>query len=288
MIAQRQQKILVVDEANYTRLILEQVLTGSGYRVVVTQDNGEAMQYIASELPDIILLSLRANDAMGVSTLRVLKDYFRLRLDLAQGAEPAIIILSNLKDTRQNREIQSVGVANVLFKPLSMQELLDTIREVMENKKQVIVRERQKIMILDGETRSQQFLESVLAHDTYDIDSSDSEAEFLARIKHRRFDLSVVDLASLEGGVIEALKTIMGIAEEMPIVSIATSADRVSHDDLKEIGVQVHFIKPLNIDVFRTEVDALLRASPEETFGQEDQEDQESPAEAEAEAESNS
>jgi len=279
MIAQRQQKILVIDEANYTRLILDQILTGSGYKVVVTQDNGEAMQYISSELPDVILLSLRPNDTTGVSTLRVLKDYFRLRLDIAQGAEPVIIILSNLKDTRQNREIQSVGVANVLFKPLSMQELLDTLKEVMENKKQVIVRERQKIMLFDSETRSQQFLQSILAYDTYDIESSDSEAEFLARIKHRRFDLSVIDLASLEDGVIETLKTIKGIAEEMPIVTIATSADRVSHDDLKEIGVQVHFIKPLNIDVFRTEVDALLRARPEETV---EQEDQEPPAESDS------
>lgn len=280
MIAQRQQKVLVIDEANYTRLILDQILTGSGYKVVVTQDNGEAMQYIASELPDIILLSLRADDAMGMSTLRVLKDYFRLRLDIAQGAEPAIIILSNLKDTRQNREIQYVGVANVLFKPLSIHELLDTLKEVIDNKKQIVVHERQKIMILDSETRSQQFLQSVLAHDTYDIDFSDSEAEFLARIKHRKFDLSIIDMASLENGVIEALKTIMEIAEEMPIVTIATSADRVSHDDLKEIGVQVHFIKPLNIDVFRTEVDALLRASPEpeETL---EQEDQEPPAESE-------
>lgn len=280
MTAQRQQKILVIDEANYTRLILDQILTGSGYKVAVTQDNSEAMQYISSELPDIILLSLRSNDTMGVSTLRILKDYFRLRLDIAQGAEPAIIILSNLKDTRQNREIQYVGVANVLFKPLSIHELLDTLKEVIENKKQIVVHERQKIMILDSETRSQQFLQSVLAHDTYDIDFSDSEAEFLARIKHRKFDLSIIDMASLENGVIEALKTIMEIAEEMPIVTIATSADRVSHDDLKEIGVQVHFIKPLNIDVFRTEVDALLRASPEpeETL---EQEDQEPPAESE-------
>ena len=279
MIAQRQQKILVIDEANYTRLILDQILTGSGYKVAVTQDNGEAMQYISSELPDVILLSLCSNDATGVSTLRVLKDYFRLRMDIAQGAEPVIIILSNLKDTRQNREIQSVGVANVLFKPLSMQELLDTLKEVMENKKQIIVRERQKIILLDSETRSQQFLQSILAYDTYDIESSDSEAEFLARIKHRRFDLSVIDLASLEDGIIETLKTIKGIAEEMPIVTIATSADRISHDDLKEIGVQVHFIKPLNIDVFRTEVDALLRARPEETV---EQEDQEPPAESDS------
>ena len=71
----------------------------------------------------------------------------------------------------------------------------------------------------------------------------------------------------------------MEASGEMPIVTIATSADRVSHDDLKEIGVQIHFIKPLNIDVFRTEVDVLLRARPEETF---EQEDQEPPAESDS------
>jgi len=271
MIAQRRQKILVIDEINYTRLILDQILTGSGYKVVIARDSGEAMQYISSELPDIILLSLRINDTAGVSTLRVLKDYFRLRLDIAQGAEPAIIILSALKDSRQNREVQSVGVSNILFKPLSMQELLDVLIEAIANKKQVVVHERQKILLLDSETRSQQFLESVLAHDTYDIESADSESEFLARIKHRQFDLSIVDLASLEDNAIEVLTTMRGIAEEMPIVTIANSTDRVSRDDLKQIGIQVHFIKPLNIDVFRTEVDALLRSQLGEEMDMEDE-----------------
>jgi len=273
MIAQRRQKILVIDEINYTRLILDQILTGIGYKVVITRDSGEAMQYISSELPDIILLSLRINDTAGVSTLRVLKDYFRLRLDIAQGAEPAIIILSALKDSRQNREVQSVGVSKILFKPLSMQELLDVLIEAIANKKQVVVHERQKLLLLDSEKRSQQFLESVLAHDTYDIESADSEAEFLARIKHRRFDLSIVDLASLEDNAIEVLTAMRGIAEEMPIVTIANSTDRVSRDDLKQIGIQVHFIKPLNIDVFRTEVDALLRSQLGEEMDIEDEMD---------------
>ena len=278
MIAPRRQKILIIDDVSYTRLMLDQILTGNGYKVFAAQNSGEAMQCISAELPDIILLSMRANDPAGMSTLRVLKDYFRLRLDIAQRAEPAIIILSNMKDTRQNNEAQSVGVSNVIFKPLSIEQVLDTIKEVVENKKQIVVNKRQKILLLDNETRCQQFLESVLAHETYDIEFADSEAEFMARIKHRRFDLSIVNLSSLEDNVIAGLKNVRSVAGEMPLVTIASSADRVSDDDLKEVNVQAHFIKPINIDVFRTEVDTLLRLQPEEI--EDEQIDQESDEES--------
>lgn len=263
MLKSRPQKLLVIDEINYTRFVLSQVLSSKGYKVGTAQNSGEAMQSITAELPDVILLSLRATDS-AVSALRNLKDYFRLRLDVAQGAEPAIIILSDLRDTRQAREVMSLGISHSLARPVNIQELFNSVSSVISSNKTVSPEKRMNIIFIDSETRSQQFLESILTHEIYDIEAANSEAEFLESVKVKGYDLSIIVLSSFEGEMPEILENIGKIAKEMPVITIATSADQVSQDELKELGVHAHFIKPLHTDLFRAEVDALLQTSEEE------------------------
>lgn len=289
MLRPRPQKLLIIDEMNYTRLILSQALTNNGYKVATALNSGEAMQQIAAELPDVILFSLPSTSS-GVSALRKLKDYFRLRLDLAQGAEPAIIMLSDFRDTGQIREIQTLGISHTFPKPVNIQELLELVNSVISSSRNTIPEQRMMTMILDVEVRSQQFLESVLAHEMYDFEFADSEAEFLARIKNGGYDLSIIDLVSLESEMPAALKSIVETAEGMPIMTIATSADQISEDELKQFGIYVHFIKPIQVDIFRTEVDALLQeqagsqekqmAAQEETAEETDQESDDQAEEA--------
>lgn len=263
MLKSRPQKLLIIDEVNYTRFVLSQVLSSKGYKVGTAQNSGEAMQSITAELPDVILLSLRGTDS-AVSALRNLKDYFRLRLDVAQGAEPAIIILSDLRDTRQTREVMSLGVSHSLARPVNIQELFNSVSSVISSNRTVSPEKRVNIIFIDSETRSQQFLESILTHEVYDIEAANSEAEFLENMKVKEYDLAIMDLSSFDGEMPEILANIGEIAKEMPVITIATSADQVSQDELKELGVHAHFIKPLHTDLFRAEVDTLLQTSEAE------------------------
>lgn len=256
----RQQRILIVDEINYTRLALAYTLTRLKYKVSTTRNGNEAMQSISAELPDLILFSIRTNDPSNILMLRALKDYFRLRLDIAQGAEPPIIVLSAFKDDKQSMEIQSLGISRILSKPVNMQELEDAVKLSISDRKKVIPQVRKKIVILDVETRSQQFIKSILAHEIYDIDTADSKSEFLARLKHKNFDLLILDLASFDDSIIETIQQIKVIDNQMPIITIASYADRLSQDNIDKLGIQAHFVRPLNIDIFRTTIDTILKA----------------------------
>jgi len=277
MTKSRPHKILVIDEINYTRLVLSQVLSSKGYKVGTAQNSGEAMQSVTTELPDVIVLSLRATDS-AVSALRNLKDYFRLRLDVAQGAEPAIIILSDLRETRQTREVTSLGISQSLVRPVNIQDLFSAVSSVISSNRTVSPEKRMNIIFLDSETRSQQFLESILTHELYDIEATNSEAEFMASIVSKDYDLSIMDLSSFENEMPELLKNIGKVAEEMPVITIAASADQISQDELKELGIHVHFTKPLHTDLFRAEVDALLQI-PEAEQDKQQEEQTEAPEE---------
>ncbi len=263
VLTSRQQKILIIDEINYTRLMFDYALTSAGYKVSSARNSGEAMHSISVELPDVVLLSFRANDSGAMSILTVLKNYFRLRLDIAQGAEPPTIVLSGSRDTRQAQEAQSQGASEILFKPINMQQLLDSVRTTIENKQNIMPQTRKKVVIFDAETRSEKFLESILTCEMYDIEGTDSEEELIAKIRHGEFDLAIVDLASIKGGVVEVLERVNEVSDDCPVVAIATSTDRISEDELKELGIHIYLVKPLNVDVFRIEVDTLLKEESE-------------------------
>ena len=257
-ITSRQQKLLIIDQINYPQLVLKHTLACAGYKVATARDSAEAIRHISAELPDLVLLSLRTDDSHGISTLRVLKDYFKLRLDLAQGADPPVIILSALRDSERMREIQRLGVSGVLFKPINAQDLLDSIKSSISGKKQDLP--RTKIMILDSEDRSQQFLKSILADERYDIETIGSREGLMELLGKEKFDLCIMDLLPLGDGISEIIQNIREMDEEMVIVTIGAS----SQDDPSQVGVQRHFTKPLNIHEFRQEVDKLLMLQEKE------------------------
>ena len=268
-ITSRQQKLLIIDQINYPQLVLKHTLACAGYKVATARDSAEAIRHISAELPDLVLLSLRTDDSHGISTLRVLKDYFKLRLDLAQGADPPVIILSALRDSERMREIQRLGVSGVLFKPVNAQELLDSIKSSISGKKEDLP--RTKIMILDSEDRSQQFLKSILTDERYDIETIGSKEGLMELLRREKFGLCIMDLLPLGDGISEIIQNIREMDEEMVIVTIGEP----SQDDPTQLGAQRHFTKPLNVHEFREEVDKLLMLQKKEK--QTEQEETEHP-----------
>lgn len=251
-ITSRQQKLLIIDQVNYPQLVLKHTLSSVGYKVATARDSAEAIRHISAELPDLVLLSLRTDDSDGILTLRALKDYFKLRLDLAQGAGPPVIVLSALRDSEQMHEIQRLDVSRILFKPINVQELLDSIRSSISGKNEDMPQKR--IIILGAEDRSQQFLRSILTDDRYHIETIGSKEGLMELLGKEKLHLCIMDLLPLGDGISETLKSIKEIDEEMVIVTIGDS----SQDDPTQLGAQRHFTKPLNIHEFREEVDKLL------------------------------
>jgi len=257
-ITSRQQKLLIIDQINYPQLVLKHTLESAGYKVATARDSTEAIRHISTELPDLVLLSLRTDDSNGISTLRALKDYFKLRLDLAQGAAPPVIILSALRDSEQTREIQRLGVSCVLSKPINAQELLDSIKSSISGEKEDL--SQKKIMILESEDRSQQFMKSVLTDEGYHIETIGSKEGLMELLGREKFDLCIMDLLPLGDGIGEIMQSIREMDEEMVIVTIGAS----SQDDFAQVDSQKHFTKPLNIHEFREEVDELLMLQKKE------------------------
>jgi len=262
----RQKKLLIIDVIDYPRLVLEHFLTSSGYKVFAARNGIEAVTQISTELPDLILISIRYGDCVGLSALKALKDYFRLRLDLAQRAELPVIILSAAGNSENTHDLMALGVSKVLSKPLNMQDLLNTIESSMQMENEIPrLRQKYKILILDSEVRALQLFVSILADDELYIDTVSSEREFWVKLNAPgdKTDLCIINISSVDGEIMKLLKSIRETSDNTYILTISDGDHEIALDDMKLIGIQRNFTKPIDIQIFRDTVDELLRANTE-------------------------
>lgn len=114
-------RVLVVgDERSIVRLI-QVNLERQGYQVVSALNGKEALEKVAADLPDLILLDAFMPDMDGFEVLEALKSHPNTR------SIPVLVLTTKTEDTELLRSWHG-GADAYLAKPFDPQSLLDLIR----------------------------------------------------------------------------------------------------------------------------------------------------------------
>ena len=84
-----QPSILVVDDEPYVLEGLTTILQASGYRVHTVRNGAMALDSVASERPDVVLLDLAMPGIGGVEVCRRLRSYSRVPILVLSALTPA-------------------------------------------------------------------------------------------------------------------------------------------------------------------------------------------------------
>jgi DNA-binding response OmpR family regulator len=123
-------KILIVDDEPFNVDYLEQELADLGYKTVSASNGQEALEKVASEPPDLILLDVMMPVMDGFTVCRILKDHDDTRLI-------PIVIMTAL-DAREDRlKGIKAGAEDFLTKPVHEDELLARIETALKLKRTV-------------------------------------------------------------------------------------------------------------------------------------------------------
>jgi adenylate cyclase len=126
MSAERQPRILVTDDVPQNVRLLEAVLSSHGYSVTSASSGAEALERVASELPDLLLLDIQMPEMSGYEVCR------RLRADAATEFLPVVMITSSDTEVRVNA--LEAGADDFVTKPFDQQELLIRVRSLVRLK----------------------------------------------------------------------------------------------------------------------------------------------------------
>jgi PAS domain S-box-containing protein len=116
--------ILVVEDEPLVLYVLREVLTGLGYRVLATQDSGEAAGLFTAHADEVALL---VTDAVmpGMGGPELMRRLRKMRPDL-----PTVILTGHPLGTDVGTAVQTEGVL-LLQKPVEPQDLAVAVREAL-------------------------------------------------------------------------------------------------------------------------------------------------------------
>jgi DNA-binding response OmpR family regulator len=113
--------ILVVDDEERIRALLEAYLTQEGFRVVTASDGREALAVAEREHPDLVILDIMMPEMDG---------YEFLRFYSKEHAEPVILLTARLEENDKIVGLE-LGADDYITKPFSLRELTARVRTVL-------------------------------------------------------------------------------------------------------------------------------------------------------------
>lgn len=122
-------KILVVDDEQQLALAMKIRLQSKSYQIVLAPDGQQALDCVAKEKPDLIILDVMMPGMDGYSCLRELNSQY------GRGKIPVIILTAR---DRMKDLFELEGIEDYVIKPFDYEDLLVRIQRVFNRREQSI------------------------------------------------------------------------------------------------------------------------------------------------------
>jgi len=117
--------ILIVDDELSMREFLEVLLRREGYRITCAENGGKALDLIAQDQFDLLLLDIRLGDMSGIEVLKAAK---------TQNPQTIVIMISAYASAETAVEAMNEGAYDYVPKPFDKDELRETVARALELK----------------------------------------------------------------------------------------------------------------------------------------------------------
>ena len=116
--------ILYVEDNEYNRKIVRQLLAGTSYRLIEAVDGEAGVAQALQELPDLILMDVQLPKISGLDATRTLKSD-------ARTSHIPIIVITSFALSGDREKAAAAGADSYLAKPYSPRELLALVRRFL-------------------------------------------------------------------------------------------------------------------------------------------------------------
>jgi two-component system chemotaxis response regulator CheY len=116
-------KVLVVDDSEFMRKVLRNILEAGGHKVIEAGSADEALEKFVKEGADVITMDIVMPDKDGIEAVKRLKEANR-------GAK--IIMVSALGHQRTVMRSLEAGAVDFIIKPFTADDVLESVNAVLQ------------------------------------------------------------------------------------------------------------------------------------------------------------
>jgi len=117
------QKIMLVDDASFMRMMLKNILVGSGYEVVGEAENGaKAIDQFKALKPDLVIMDIIMPEMGGIDAVREI-------MKVNPGAK--ILMCSSMGQQSLVVEAIQAGAKDFIVKPFQPSNVLEAVKKAL-------------------------------------------------------------------------------------------------------------------------------------------------------------
>ena len=116
-------RILVVDDEEVVRNLLQRTLTESGYNVTTAPDGEEALSVVSQGEVDVVLLDIKMPGMSGIEVLGKLT---------TDWPDICVIVVTAVVDTQTSIEALKMGAYDYITKPFNRSNVVRKVQEAIE------------------------------------------------------------------------------------------------------------------------------------------------------------
>jgi DNA-binding response OmpR family regulator len=128
--------VLIADDSESIRSLLEMILSAEGHHVVQVEDGRAALAYLKDNTPDLMVLDVTMPFIDGIEICGRVKRISRLK------ASPVIILTAHTDDESRRRAL-AAGADAFVNKPLAGKNLRQTINDMLEKREELRLKQTQ-------------------------------------------------------------------------------------------------------------------------------------------------
>jgi two-component system sensor histidine kinase/response regulator len=270
-------RIVVVDDNQTNRFVLERQLLHAGYRVTSTDNGAEGLLLMQAAVRehdpfDILITDQQMPSMTGMQLGRA------IRSDVAL-ARTRLVMLTSIDSDTTVTEIAGVGFSAYLSKPVRVPALLDCLHRVMKHEagqwhlqSQPVITDASlhaqpertydgHVLVVDDNIVNQKVAQRYLQKLGCTVSIAADGAESLRCYQQVRFDLILMDLQMPVMDGFEAtsrIRELQGQRERTPIVALTADAASGHIEHALSHGMDDYLTKPIELARLRVVLDRFL------------------------------
>ena len=117
-------KILVIDDDQGIRHLLDMLLRYKGYHVLLAENGQKGLDLFRQERPDVIVLDLKMPDMDGLTVLRHVRSH---------SISQPVIIYSGAWTTKTEQQFRALGITETVTKDCSLDHLEEAVKRALKS-----------------------------------------------------------------------------------------------------------------------------------------------------------